>query len=135
MGVLFYGPQYGLRFSDWTTAACSRNETRPYIRDIDQYRGERRVWLLTSGSRAFRSARSAVRGYLTAIGTKRDSLVLGSLTYGTVTLELFDLSDPSRLRAADAETFAVEPMPTNPRPGCRPFIRPSAMDSTLTGPT
>jgi hypothetical protein len=131
MGVLFYGPQYGLELSDWETSVCDRNATRPFVRDIDKYRGEPRVWLLTAGNRAYSSARSAVRGYLNAIGTKRDSLVLPSLTYGTVSLELFDLSDSTKLRTTDAESFPVQPMATDPRPGCRPWIRPSATDSTL----
>ena len=84
---------------------------------------------MTGGSRPYRSARAAVQGYLSAIGTKRDSLVLESLTYGTIQLELYDLSDTARLRNANAETFPVQPMPTDPRPGCRPWIRPSATDS------
>jgi len=128
MGVLFYGARYDLKLSDWTTAACDRNETRPYLRDVDQYRGANRVWLLTSGSRPYRSARAAVRDYLGKIGTKRDSLVLESLT-GTVSLEMYDLSDSTRLQAADAESFPVQPMPKDPRPGCRPWIRPSPADS------
>ena len=37
----------------------------------------------------------------------------------SVTLELYDLSDPARLRAASAETLAVAPMPEYPKPGCR----------------
>jgi len=128
-GALFYGPRYGLQPSDWTTAACDRNNTRTYVRDVDRYRGKARVWIVSGGNPAYRTARAAVRGYLTTIGTKRDSLILKSLTYGTVSLELYDLSDSTRLRAADAESFPVQPMPTNPRPGCRPWVGPSASDS------
>jgi hypothetical protein len=129
VGALFYGPQYGLNPGDWSTSICDRNDTRPYIRDVDRYRGAPRVWLLTTGSRPYRSARAAVRGYVSAIGIKRDSLVRPSLTLGSVSLELYDLSDSTRLRAADAESFPVQPMPTDPRPGCRPWIRGSPLDS------
>jgi hypothetical protein len=129
VGALFYGPRYGLQPGDWTTARCDRNNTRTYVRDVDRYRGQARVWVLAAGNPAYRTARAAVRGYLSTIGIRRDSLVLRSLTYGSIALELYDLSDSTRLGAADAESFPVEPMPTNPRPGCRPWIRPSALDS------
>ena len=128
IGMLFYGPRYGLQPTEWTTAACSRTDTRAYLRDVDRYRGTARLWVLSTAVRPFRSARSAVRGYLTAIGVKRDSLSLGSIR-GEAALELFDLSDAARLQAATAETFPVDPMPTDPRPGCRPFARPSPLDS------
>lgn len=129
VGALFYGPRYGLNPDDWSTSICDRNDTRPFIRDVDRYRGAPRVWLLTTGTRPYRSARAAVRGYLSTIGVKRDSLILSSLTLGSVSLELYDLTDSTRLRAADAASFPVLPMPTDPRPGCRPWIHPSALDS------
>jgi hypothetical protein len=129
IGMLVYGPQRGIQPSDWTTIACDRNGTRPYVRDVDQFRGTPRLWLLTSGSPPYRAARAAVHQYLGTIGVRRDSLVLPSLTYGTIALELYDLTDSTRLRSANAETFPVPPMPTNPRPGCRPWVRPSPIDT------
>jgi hypothetical protein len=128
IGVLFYGPRYGLQPADWTTAACDRNETRTFVRDVDRYRGTARLWVLSSASPPFRTARAAVRGYLATIGVKRDSLSLGAIT-GGASLDLFDLSDPARLQTTTAEAFRVEQMPTNPRPGCRPWVRPSPIDS------
>jgi len=124
VGTLFYGPRYGLRPADWVSGVCDREDTRRYLRDVDRFRGAQRFWLLTSGARPYRAARPAVRKYLSAIGVKRDSLFLPSLTLGNVSLELYDLSDPARLRAANAETFPVPPMPTDPRPGCRPWAQP-----------
>lgn len=128
IGMLFYGPRYGLQPTEWTTAACDRTDTRAYVRDVDRYRGTPRLWVLTSVSPPFRTARSAVRRYLAAVGVKRDSLVLRSIR-GEASLDLFDLSDAARLQSATAELFPVDPMPTDPRPGCRPFARPSPLDS------
>ena len=128
IGMLFYGPTHGLQPTEWTTAACSRNDTRAYVRDVDRYRGTPRLWVLSSASGPFRTARSAVRGYLATVGVKRDSLLLQSID-GGVSLELFDLSDPNRLRSATADAFPVERMPRNPRPGCRPWIKPSPIDT------
>jgi hypothetical protein len=129
IGALYYGERYGLRPGEWRTAVCDRNETRTFVRDVDQYRGVARLWVVTGGARPYRSARSAVRNYLGTIGVKRDSMATRSLTREGVSLELFDLSDPVRLRSADAETFPVAPMPKDPRPGCRPWVKPSPLDS------
>jgi hypothetical protein len=129
IGALYYGERYGLRPGEWRTSACDRNETRTFVRDVDQYRGVARLWVVSGGSRPYRSARAAVRDYLGTIGVRRDSLVVRSLTREAVWLDLYDLSDPVRLRSADAESFPVAPMPKDPRPGCRPWVKPSPLDS------
>lgn len=123
ISTLFYGPRYGLQPTDWITSVCDRSDTRAYIRDVDRFRGVRRLWIITTGVRPFRVARTSVQKYLSTIGVKRDSLTLRSITIGNVAIEMYDLSDPTRLRAADAETFAVPPMPTDPRPGCRDWAK------------
>jgi len=122
IGVRFYGPRFGLQRSDWKASVCDRNETRAYIKDVDRFRGAPRLWILTGGSRPFRFARAAVLKYLGAIGKRTDLLSLPSSTYGSVTLELYNLSDPARLSQADAETFPAPPMATDPRPGCREWV-------------
>lgn len=129
IGTLYYGPSYGLQPNEWVTGICDRFDTRAYVRDVDRFRGAPRLWLLTSGGRPFRIARSSVQGYLGAIGTSRDSLVLASPTMGSVSLELFDLSDPGRLGASTAEGFPVPPMPTDPSPGCRDWAQPGPADA------
>jgi len=129
VGALFYGEQYGLKPGDWRTSICERNDTRAYLRDVDRYRGAARVWLVSAGVQPFRTARPAVRNYLATIGVRRDSLVLPSLTWHDISLDLYDLSDSLRLRSTNAESFPVAPMPTDPRPGCRPWAQPSPLDS------
>jgi hypothetical protein len=129
IGALYYGERYGLRLGEWRTALCDRNDTRAFVRDVDQYRGVRRLWLVSGGARPYRSARAAVRDYLATIGVRRDSLVLPSLTREGIWLDLYDLSDTVRLRSANAESFPVAPMPKDPRPGCRPWVKPSPLDS------
>jgi hypothetical protein len=126
IGMLFYGPRYGIEPGDWITAKCDRRDTRTYVRDVDRYRGRSRVWVLSAGARPYRMARSAVREYLGTIGVRRDSLVLPSLALGSVTLDLYDLSDPIRLQTASAESFPVPVMATDPAPGCRPWTQPPA---------
>jgi len=133
VGTLFYGPRYGLRPNEFITGACDAYQTRTYLRDADRYRGVPRLWVIWGGSRPYRVARAALQQYLSTIGIKRDSVSRVSLAYGPMALELFDLTDTSRLRAANAETFPAPPMASDPRPGCRPWIRPSPLDSLLRG--
>jgi hypothetical protein len=94
-------------------------------------RGEHlaRLWLISSSPRPFRIAQAAVQDFLGSIGVRQDALSRRSLQFGSASLELYDLSDPSRLRAATADSFPVQPMPTDPRPGCRPRAPPSPLDS------
>lgn len=132
VGLLFYGPNFGMAPSDIITAVCDPKDTRSYLRDVDRFRGTARLWLLSGTGQPFRIARASLRQYLQTIGTKRDSLILPSLTNGTISLELFDLTDRLRLDAADGATYPVPPMPTDPPPGCRPWIRPSPLDTLLS---
>ena len=127
IAALFYGPRVGLLPDQWVTGVCSRDDTRAYIRDVDRYRGVKRLWLISAGAVRFVAPREAIRNYLGAIGVRRESLSQPSLLWDVVSVELYDLSDPERLRAASADTFEVAPMPSA-RPGCRPWIRPSSLD-------
>ena len=135
IGTLFYGPQYGLQPDEWITSVCDRNDVRPFIRDVDRFRGVSRLWVITTQAFPYRVARPAVRRYLGTIGVRRDSLILPSLTQGEVSVDLYDLSDPVRLAVADAASFPVLPMPTNPRPGCRPWTRGDAPASLMRSPS
>jgi Dolichyl-phosphate-mannose-protein mannosyltransferase len=124
IGMSFYGPSYGLQPQDWTTGVCEQNDTRAYIQDVDRYRGVRRLWVVSAATRPFRVARASVLKYLNTIGVKKDSVEFPSLTMTSVSAELYDLSDPARLQAARAESFSVPPMPSDPRPGCRDWLKP-----------
>ena len=124
IGMSFYGPSYGIEPQDWTTGVCSRDDSRAYIRDVDRYRGVRRLWVLSASSRPFRVVREAVRKYLNTIGVRKESVEFPSLTMTSVSLELYDLSDAGRMAAASAESFPVAPMPNDPRPGCRDWLKP-----------
>lgn len=131
IGTLFYGPRFGLRPDEWTTGICDRSGSVPYLRDVDRYRGVSRLWVLSAGPRPYRAARAAVRKYLSTIGVKRDSLELPSLTFQSASVELYDLSDSTRLRAATAESFPLPQMPDEQRPGCRPWAKASPLDQAF----
>ena len=125
--ALFYGPRVGLLPDQWVTGVCSRDDTRAYIRDVDRYRGARRLWLISASAVRFVAPREAIQGYLATIGVRRQALSRPSLLWDEVSVELYDLSDAERLRAASADSFRVAPM-SSARPGCRPWTRPSPLD-------
>ena len=127
ISALFYGPRFGLLPDQWVTGVCDREDTRAYIRDVDRYRGVKRLWLVSAAAVRYVVARDAIRSYLGAIGVRRESLSLPSLLWDEVSVELYDLSDAGRLERASADTFEVGLMPSA-RPGCRPWIRPSPLD-------
>jgi hypothetical protein len=117
--TIFYGPRYGLGPGDWYLGACSRTDTRAFLRDVDRFRGRPRVWVMLGNHGTFRAARAALHGYLGTIGVRRDSMSIRSAIIGPELIELYDLSDPAHLASATAETyFPVDPMPTDPKPGC-----------------
>jgi len=117
--AIYYGPRYGLGPGQYALGVCERNDTRVYVRDLDRFRGHSRLWVLSKNGPATRVAGDAIHRYLSTIGVLRDSKVVPSGVTDPLTLELYDLSDPARLRAASAGTFAVAPMPEYPKPGCR----------------
>jgi hypothetical protein len=118
--AIFYGPRYELPRSAWRPSACSQDDARVFLRDLDRFRGARRVWVVMHGLPPLRTVRGDVRAYLGTIGVRRDSLMFRkSLTMFPMGVELYDLSDPARLNAASSTTFPVHPVPADPRPGCR----------------
>lgn len=117
--TLHYAARYGMGPGDWYVGGCDRDDTRAFLRDVDRLRGRPRAWVMLGGRPSFRTARDAIRGYLGTIGVRRDSTAFRSSIFGPELVELYDLSDSLRLGTADAETFPVAPMPTDPAPGCR----------------
>ena len=115
----FHYPRYGIHPGDWTPGTCDRCDTRGFVRQLDQFRGRPRVWVVLTGHRPFIPARTSMRRYLQTIGVRRDSVAFRSIVFPPTLVELYDLSDPAHLARATAETIKVDPMPSDPRPGCR----------------
>jgi hypothetical protein len=121
-----YGSEYGLAPDDYEIGDCSRDDGRVFLRDVDRYRGRRRVWLLDGSVPALRAARKSVENYLATIGVGKESISIPSeKPLDPVGARLFDLSDPTRLAAASAETFPLEPRaPLVPLPRCGERVQP-----------
>jgi dolichyl-phosphate-mannose-protein mannosyltransferase len=120
-----YGPRYGIPVGTYIVGICDEREIRPYLQDVDRFRGARRLWVIGASVPEFRPPRQAIGRYLKTIGTRRDSIVVPSRPpIDPVSADLYDLSDPSRLRSATAATFAVPPIGDR-HPICHAWIRPT----------
>lgn len=118
-GMQFYGRRFGIEPSEVTVSICERVESRPYLRDVDRFRGKSRLWFLSWSGGTYGTPRAALHRYLGTIGVKRDSLRLKSMGRASTDIDMYDLSDTTRLKAATAETFPAPPLPTaSPRPWC-----------------
>jgi hypothetical protein len=124
VGTRFYGPRFGLQPNEWITGACDRDDARVFLRDVDRFRGTPRLWMLAGSGRPLMAVRTAVLKYLAAIGIRRDAKAFPSMLYGSITVELYDLTDPAHLAAATAESFPIPAMPHDPRIGCREWTKP-----------
>jgi hypothetical protein len=129
--VARYGAQYGMPVGNYVQGACSAHDFRVFFEDVDQFRGAKRLWVIGSSVPSFAPAREAQRGYLQAIGVRRDSLFIPSTPpMSPVSAELFDLSDSVRLRAATAATFQTKPDTTTAF--CFDWIRPTPAPTSQT---
>ena len=126
LAVERYGARYGLASDDYQLGACSPSDGRVFLRDVDRYRGRRRVWLLDGGVPGYSAPRKSLERYLATIGVRKESISIPSeKPLGPVGAHLFDLSDPARLATASAEMFALEPRaPLVPLPRCDERVRP-----------
>jgi len=102
---------------------CDANDTRSYLRDVDRLRGVGRLWVLTGAGRPLRQVHDAVRNYLGTIGVRQDLKTFSSMTRGPVRIELYDLSDPTRLATTSAQKFSVPGMPRDPKISCRDWTK------------
>jgi hypothetical protein len=125
----FYGPRYELAAGTYYVGICDRKDTRPFIVDMDRFRGTPRLWVLTSGPTPYTWARRTIGRYLGTIGVHTDSIVMPGFEFTPVSADLYNLSDTTRLASAQAATFPVDALPDTVHPGCRdlrPVLRPVA---------
>ena len=123
-----YGPGFGLPPGSYVSGICDQRDVRPYLADVDRFRGAARLWVIGSSVPGFRHPRNEIARYLQTIGVRRDSIRLAPspiTLLDPVSAELYDLSDPARLRSAALESFATAPFPNQQRPLCRDWIRPA----------
>jgi uncharacterized membrane protein len=103
--VGYYGAHYGLPPQAVTIGGCPRDQ-RGLLRDLDQFRGQPRLWVIVSHAIGPIPERETMLGYLDAIGVQRDTILI---PVSRSSAYLYDLSDPGRLRGASAATHVLPP--------------------------
>jgi hypothetical protein len=99
LAMRFYGPPV-----EWIDGSLDHVDGRTYFRELDPLRGRPRVWFFHT--HGFPCEPEAIRSYLEAIGIELDRVEdpFGNRGQRAAAAYLYDLSDPSRLAMADAET-------------------------------
>ncbi len=98
----YYGPRVGIAASEATFGGCHRAEPREYLRELDQFRGHPRVWIVFAHAASSLAELPNIRGYLGSIGSRSE----GFEAVGA-SAELYDLSVPGLLQRATAETYPL----------------------------
>ena len=123
LGMRFYANRLGLD-SHYDEGRCHRGQPREYLRELDRYRGQPRVWVLVS--HALLEEEPEILGYLDAIGERRLNL-----TDGSASAYLFDLSQPARLAQSNAASHPLRSQVTVGSWGCSIFLAgPASPNST-----
>jgi hypothetical protein len=116
MAMRFYGPQVGI--TRWTEGSCNRRNTPEYFRELDAFRGQKRVWVIWTHAIPRFGEPEAIRSYLSTIGSERVRIEApgeaGEVASGEALL--YDLSDPARLASSAAGTHPLPP-PERPDEG------------------
>jgi hypothetical protein len=66
--VAFYGPGYGLRPGDYFQGGCHRGYVAAYRREIDGFRGRRRLWVIFSHALPRLGEEAAILAHLDRLG-------------------------------------------------------------------
>lgn len=92
---------------DVQVGACSRRDLRTYLKQVDDFRGRPRVWILLAHEWAISgvSERRTIVDYLDAIGTRRDQFHApqDDRASGRAEVLLYDLSQRKKLRTLTAK--------------------------------
>jgi hypothetical protein len=114
----YYGPRYGFEDSSVVIGGCHRWDQHAYLRELDRFRGQSRVWIFLSHAHSRFGEREAILGYLDRIGVKHDSIETARVPEvdrdQPAGAYLYDLSDKTHLAAITAERYPVPLLPVPP---------------------
>ena len=107
---MYYAPRFGLTGQNVVMGRCSMTDARVYLRDLDRFRGQPRVWIIATHARLGGVEVRTMTDYLDAIGRRLDMVEVRATANFPSTAAwayLYDLSDAGRLRAWSSDTYPV----------------------------
>ena len=109
--VSVYDGAFGLSRAQYAVGGCHRGDSRRYLEELDNFRGNARVWLVLTHSLPIYREREDILAYLDAIGTQKERVIVASRVVGrpqtAAEAYLYDLSAASKLTSAKASTFGL----------------------------
>ena len=72
----WYGTRYGLGKNEYSVGGCHRGYPEMYFRELDEFRGSPRLWVLITHARADLEEREEILNYLDDIGTRSEQIVV-----------------------------------------------------------
>jgi hypothetical protein len=103
----YYARGLGIRLETARFGRCQFADPREYLREVDAFRGSRRMWLVATHMLRNGEVEMMTR-YLDRIGRRLDSIIIPGSNRQPIEAAvgfLYDLSDPSRLESVSAENF------------------------------
>jgi len=103
---LYYAARFDFETGDYVISRCSVADRRDYLRQVDRFRGHRRVWIVATHLSTVE--RLLTVGYLEEIGHRIESVFVapvGAPLPFAAYARLYDLSDPRRLARSSAATY------------------------------
>ena len=92
----WYGARYDLEQNEYAIGGCHRGYPEMYLRELDQFRGSPRLWVLMTHARPDLEESEEILNYLDDIGTRREQIVVDArMPYGNefpAAAYLYDLS-------------------------------------------
>jgi Dolichyl-phosphate-mannose-protein mannosyltransferase len=117
----FYSSDYRFSHNDFVLGKCRRGDNLEYRRELDEFRGRSRVWILLTHAIPHYREREDILNYLNAIGVQQDYFEIKSHLSSQFPAEafLYSLDDPVRLQQAAAESVPLSgPESIDPRTAC-----------------
>lgn len=112
----YYAARFALAKRRSVVGRCSVTDLRQYLREVDQFRGHRRVWVIGSHARLGAIELLTIFRYAATIGRPLETIderATSSLPADGAYARLYDLSDSARLAAATADTFWIPEAPVD----------------------
>jgi len=76
--VMWYGGHYELAESTYAVGGCHRGYAQAYLRELDEFRGSPRFWVVIAHARADLGERENILTYLDGIGVLREQLAMAA---------------------------------------------------------
>lgn len=111
---LYYAPRFDFHSKGYEIGRCAVADMRAYLRELDEFRGQERLWIVSTHANLNGIEFRTIVAYLDAIGRRIQGIEeqpTSRLPWQGAYGYLFDLSGAERLKAPSAETFPVPAVP------------------------